>query len=224
LRPNCSSPRAAGTTGSGPKLGRWPQRSAAGAKPRRNWSTGRATGSGCTSARPVAATAPHCARERAFGLLGLAEFERGLHLRPDNLAGGVAALRERLRSLLPPGTESGTVFVLGGLAPADAEHAASLWDGAALDAGYRDTTAQLTAWLESAQRLPLARAARESFVLGNDAIRRVVFDPLLPAPLVDAQARARFTATVARFDAAGRRIWRRFLAATRSTSAHGRVP
>lgn len=164
------------------------------------------------------------ARERAFGLLGLAEFERGLHLRPDNLAGGVAALRERLRSLLPPGTESGTVFVLGGLAPADAEHAASLWDGAALDAGYRDTTAQLTAWLESAQRLPLARAARESFVLGNDAIRRVVFDPLLPAPLVDAQARARFTATVARFDAAGRRIWRRFLAATRSTSAHGRVP
>lgn len=158
------------------------------------------------------------ARERAFGLLGLAEFERGLHVRPDNLAGGVAGLRERLCSLLPPDTAPGTVFVLQGLASADEERAATLWDGAALDAGYRDTTAELTTWLESSTRLPLARAARESFVLGNDAIRRVVFDPLLPAPLVDAQARSRFISTVVRFDAAGRRIWRRFLAASRDPS------
>lgn len=67
------------------------------------------------------------ARERAFGILGLAEFERGLHLRPDNLAGSVASLRERLAHLVPQGTELGTVFVLGGLAAADAQRAAALW-------------------------------------------------------------------------------------------------
>jgi hypothetical protein len=40
-------------------------------------------------------------RERALDLLGLAELERGLYLRPDNLAGGVAGVRARLASLCP---------------------------------------------------------------------------------------------------------------------------
>ncbi len=159
------------------------------------------------------------ARERAFGLLGLAEFERGLHLRPNNLAGGAAALRERLRALLPDGADAGTVFVVTDLAPADTTRARRLWDVAVLNAAYRDTAAELSSWLEKSGRLPVDRAAREAFTLGNDAIRRIVFDPLLPAPLVDARARDRFIATVARFDTAGQAIWRRFLAEARKPAA-----
>ncbi len=159
------------------------------------------------------------ARERAFALLGFAEFERGLHLRPDNLAGGIDALRQRLGALLHEGAEAGTVFVMHGLAPGDAARARSLWDGAALNASYAARAAELSSWLDGADRLPLARAARESFSLGHDAIRQVVFDPLLPAPLVDARARARFIATVGRFDAAGQAIWRRFLAEARKAAA-----
>lgn len=151
------------------------------------------------------------ARERAFGLLGLAEFERGLHLRPDNIAGGAEALRARLRQLVPAGHETGTVMRIGEMAVPDAERACRLWDAAALDLGYRDTTARLESWLDKAHRLPLERAAREAFELGNAAIRRLVFDPLLPAPLVDAEARSRFIQTVARYDDAGQAIWRRFL-------------
>lgn len=158
-------------------------------------------------------------RERAFALLGLAEFERGLHLRPDNLAGGVEALRARLGALVPAGTETGTVFVVRALSAADAARAAGLWDTASLDATYRDTTAQLAAWLDDAKALPLNRAAREAFELGHHAIRQLVFDPLLPAPLVDEAARRRFIATVARFDDAGQAIWRRFLAAERARAA-----
>ncbi|MBS0443442.1 MAG: hypothetical protein JSR38_15925 [Proteobacteria bacterium] len=158
------------------------------------------------------------ARERAFGILGLAEFERGLHLRPDNLAGGVASLRERLAHLVPQGTELGTVFVLGGLATTDAQRAAALWDAAALNAHYRDGTARLSAWLEGARALPLERAARESFELGHAAIRSLVFDPLLPAPLVDAAARSRFIKTVARFDDAGKAVWQRFLKRVRAAA------
>ncbi|MFO1217301.1 MAG: PaaX family transcriptional regulator C-terminal domain-containing protein [Burkholderiaceae bacterium] len=156
------------------------------------------------------------ARERAFSLLGLAPFERGLHLRPDNLAGGSAGLRDRLRHLMPAGTEAGTVFALGELAPADNERAMSLWDAAALDAHYRRTTARLAAWLDNARALPLDRAARQAFELGHAAIRSLVFDPLLPAPLVDAGARARFIRTVARFDDAGQTIWQRFLTRARA--------
>lgn len=151
------------------------------------------------------------ARERAFSMLGLAEFERGLHLRPNNLVGGAGLLQERLRLLVTEGAETGTVFVMSELAKADAERAKRLWDVATLDANYRDTTARLTAWLENAPTLPLDRAARESFQLGHAAIRSLVFDPLLPAPLVDADARTRFIRTVARFDDAGKVIWQRFL-------------
>lgn len=156
------------------------------------------------------------ARERAFGLLGLAEFERGLYLRPDNLAGGAPALRARLLALLPPGTEAGTLFVLRGLAAADEQRARGLWDAAALDATYSDTTARLSAWLDDAHALPLDQAARESFEIGHNAIRQLMYDPLLPPPLIDAQARTRFMQAVARYDVAGQAVWQRFLSAARS--------
>lgn len=164
------------------------------------------------------------ARERAFGLLGLAEFERGLHLRPNNLRGGAAGVRERLRSLLPEGTDTGTVIRLSDLSSDDVVRARALWDAAKLNAGYRDTTRQLSAWLERSGSLAPNRAAREAFSIGNAAIRRLVFDPLLPSPLIDAPGRARFIETVARFDDAGRVIWRRFFRATRASQSRRAKP
>ncbi len=164
------------------------------------------------------------ARQRAFALLGLAEFERGLHLRPDNLAGGTAALRARLRSLLPAGTEGGTMFALRELAPADAARVQGLWDTASLNAGYRDITARASAWLDDARALPLERAAREVFELGDQAIRQLVFDPWLPAPLVDAAARRRCVAAALRHDDVGQAIWRQYLGAVRKQASVRTTP
>lgn len=158
------------------------------------------------------------ARERAFGLLGFAEFERGLHLRPDNLAGGAAALRQRLLALLPEGAVGGTVFALRDFHPADDQRARGLWDTPGLNAAYLDGTARLSAWLDDARALPLESAAREVFELGDRAIRRLVFDPWLPAPLVDDAARRRFVAAVIRHDDVGQSIWRRYFAAVRARS------
>ncbi len=164
------------------------------------------------------------ARERSFELLGLAEFERGLHLRPNNLAGGAETLRTRLQALLPAGTHAGTVFTLRDLGPADGRRARSLWDTAALDASYREGTAQLTAWREQVRSLPPEQAAREAFELGNRAIRRIVFDPWLPAPLVDDAARRRFITAVTRHDDIGKAIWRQFLGAVRAPSSRHATP
>jgi phenylacetic acid degradation operon negative regulatory protein len=148
-------------------------------------------------------------RDRSLGLLGLREFERGLHLRPDNLAGGVDAARQRLNRL---GLErDAAVFRASGFDAARERRARSLWDGKALARGYRVTGARLERWLANAHRLDLDAAARESFLLGDQAIRQIVFDPLLPTPLVDEQARADFVETVVRFDAAGQAIWKEFL-------------
>lgn len=155
------------------------------------------------------------ARGRALGLLGLRELERGLPVRPDNLAGGVAAVRERLTRL---GLErDATVFRAGGFDAGRERRARSLWDGRALVRGYRNTGARLERWLAGAHRLGLDAAARESFLLGDQAIRQLVFDPLLPKPLVDEQARADFVDAVIRFDAAGQAIWKDFLGDTTAT-------
>jgi len=148
-------------------------------------------------------------RDRALGLLGLRQLDRGLFLRPDNLDGGVAAARDRLTKLgLEPGA---AVFGASGFDAARERRAAALWDGPALTRAYRETRARLQAWLAGADSLALDTAARESFLLGNDAIRQLVFDPLLPAPLVDVEARRAFVDTVLSFDAAGHAIWNRFL-------------
>lgn len=154
-------------------------------------------------------------RERALGLLGLRELDAGLFVRPDNLAGGVSAVRQRL-ARLGLGAEA-AVFVAHELDDARGDRAAKLWDAAELDRGYRATRELLESWLArwSADKpsLSIEAAARESFLLGNDAIRRIVFDPLLPAPLVDVDERRAFVDAVRRFDSVGHSIWRRFLLA-----------
>ncbi len=160
-------------------------------------------------------------RDRALGLLGLRALDRGLFVRPDNLAGGVGAVRERLAKL-GLGSEA-AVFVAREFDAAREQRAASLWNDASLSRGYRETGTRLEAWLARADSLPIETAARESFLLGNEAIRQWVFDPLLPAPLVDPRARRAFVDAVLRFDVAGHEIWNRFLRGDDARRAGGRA-
>ncbi len=161
------------------------------------------------------------ARERALQLLGLAEFERGLHIRPANLVGGADSVRARLLAL---GLEAGAaVFLAQDFDPAREQRARALWDGRDLTRRYRETRRRLDAWLARAGTLAPEVAAREAYVLGNDAIRELVFDPLLPAPLIDAAARSAFVDAVVRFDAAGHAVWQRFFDSHRSDQPTARA-
>ena len=71
-------------------------------------------------------------------------------------------------------------------------------------------------WLRRARSLDPMTAARESFLIGHDAIHALVFDPLLPAPLVDVKERRAFVETLIRFDKAGHVLWRHLLTALSS--------
>ncbi|HET6787375.1 MAG TPA: PaaX family transcriptional regulator C-terminal domain-containing protein [Aquabacterium sp.] len=147
-------------------------------------------------------------RDRALQMMGFLEVSKGLHVRPDNLLGGVAAARQRLLALgLEP---QAWVFAMDEVSEDLARQLDALWQGAALSEGYRQTHQQLRDWLAQLDRLDPAQAAREAYLLDRRAIRQVVWDPLLPDALVDAQARADFFSTVRDFDAAGRSIWWRF--------------
>lgn len=156
-------------------------------------------------------------RERALALAGFRALDEGLHVRPDNLIGHAQAARTRLQQLgLEP---HAPVFVATDLAPELDQRARGLWSGARLNQAYTRTRVKLENWLAAADRLDLETAARESYLLGNEAIRQIVFDPMLPAPLVDVEARRAFVECVMGFDTAGHRIWQRLLPSLQQDTA-----
>lgn len=157
------------------------------------------------------------ARERALELLGLRELERGLFLRPNNLLGGVEAIRGRLRKLAPD--LDAPVFAARDF---DAERDAAArraWNTKALSRGYRETRKKIEEWLEHADQLETDVAARESYLLGDKVIRQLLFDPLLPSPLVDVEERRAFRESVLRLDRVGHAIWSQ-LSLAYSSSLH----
>lgn len=159
-------------------------------------------------------------RRRALDMLGFRELERGLYVRPDNIERDVDAVRRRLHTL---GLEAeASVFVAGGFDPSRESRIRKLWDGKALTSNYRKLRKQLEAWLQGHAELGPEVAAREVFILGGKAIRHVVYDPLLPDPLVDAEERHAFVETVRRFDRVGNNVWRRMYKA--STGFPGPFP
>jgi phenylacetic acid degradation operon negative regulatory protein len=146
-------------------------------------------------------------RARALRLLGFATLEHQLEVRPDNLEGGCEALRARLCAL---GLDRrAPVFRVTDLDEALAARARRLWNGAALGADYRRTCDRLERWMANEHRLPREVAARESFLIGGEAIRQILFDPLLPEPLVDGSERRALVDAMKRYDVVGRRIWMR---------------
>ncbi len=80
------------------------------------------------------------------------------------------------------------MFAACDLDPRREQAARQLWDGAALNASCEATCQKLVKWMQGADQLELDVAARESFLLGSEAIRQLVFDPLPPKPLVDVSA------------------------------------
>lgn len=169
--------------------------------------------------------AVHCARlgrgparrrrERALELLGFREFETGFSLRPDNLRGGLDAVREQLVSLATgvdaTDTALGRVFLVRDFDPASDFAARSLWDAAAL---AHDCRASLTDLRESEARLPHLsdeEAMIESFLVGGRILRQLVRHPLLPPEILDPEPLAALLAAMKRYDALGRDAWARFL-------------
>lgn len=144
-------------------------------------------------------------RERAFQLNGFRELDKDLFIRPSNLNKTVHDLRNRLYS---QGLETeAAVFEIRHLDVERDNRARRLWGGEALARNYQETRVRLNEWLARSHELEIEEAARESFVIGDAAIRQLVFDPLLPDELVDSQERHTFIESVLQFDQVGQAIW-----------------
>ena len=144
-------------------------------------------------------------RERALRLLGFRELEKGLYIRPNNIGTNLASILDRLQHL---GLESEALACISSQFDLQTEQRIqALWDGTALNERYKILSQQLQHWMQQADQLPLDIAATESLLMGSAAIHQVVFDPLLPAPMVDVAERERFIKVVRQFDTVGKDIW-----------------
>jgi len=148
------------------------------------------------------------ARMRALSLLGFRELDAGLYIRPNNLSGGVEGIRSRLFDLqLEP---EAAVFQASHFDKDRQKKSLGLWAQMQLEAHYNKVSNQLSDWQKTQHSLDNETALRDAYLLGDFAIRNVVFDPLLPAPLVEESARQRFFDTVRQFNAEGRKLWYAF--------------
>src|SRR5207244_272728 len=146
---------------------------------------------------------------RPLHFLGFRELAPGVHLRPDNLVGGVSAVREQLRALGLPA--DAIVTGLDDLDQASATRARGLWDIRGLRASYRKARTALARSQRRLARLGSEAAMVESFLLGGRVIRQLVLDPLLPEPLLPAAERAALLAAMRAYDRVGRACWAAFM-------------
>lgn len=151
------------------------------------------------------------ARDRALSLLGFRQLDKGLYIRPNNLQGGINGVRKRLLNLGLG--KKAIIFKADDFDDQRQKKALALWSDMQLATYYKEMSAQLNEWLANKDNLSADTALREVFMLGDAAIRSVIFDPLLPAPLVDETARQQCFDTVRSFNDEGRRLWLAFFAA-----------
>lgn len=157
-------------------------------------------------------------RERALAVLGFRELDAGLHLRPDNFQGGVEAVRARFAAISAERGAGRRVFGLRDLDAGEDARARGLWDTGALVGDYQRLAASLAESLDRLPTLSEPEVLVETFVVGGRVVRKLVVDPLLPAPILDPAPRRALVEAMRAYDEIGRRAWAPFLRAHGVTS------
>lgn len=139
-------------------------------------------------------------RERALALYGF-RHAPGAWVRPDNLAERDLAAQMHAIGL------DGDATIVSDAARADDAAWRALWPVRQLERSYAFWIAEIAASLDRLGSLEREAAARETLLLGQAVIRAINRDPLLPAELVDVEARAAMVTAMLRYDAAGKACW-----------------
>ncbi|AOA59953.1 hypothetical protein BFG52_09740 [Acinetobacter larvae] len=148
-------------------------------------------------------------QQRALALLGMCPWHSGLYLRPNNIQGAVTGLTARLKNLGL--SEQAVLFRLSDLAAEQQQQVCHLWDSTALEQSYHQLMRGLQQATIQLKHGSLPDAARQSYVIGDAAIRQMIFDPMLPEPLLDVKLRQQCRQQLQDFDALGHEIWANFL-------------
>lgn len=147
----------------------------------------------------------------ARSLRGFAPLRPTLHVRPDNLRGGLAAERAQLAAL---GLSSqALVFRLAGLDGSGHAEAAALWDVRRLAHDHRRLRTALQCSARALGRQKPEQALRESLLLGRTVIGHLLRDPVLPPELMSPATREALVRETGAYQVRALRLWRRWFAA-----------
>jgi len=145
----------------------------------------------------------------ALTLCGFRQLQTGLYIRPNNLAGTVEEIRQRLHEL-GLSAES-MLFRLDSLDQARQQQALSLWKVESLGSEYRQIQKALKDSSRNFKKSDLDNTVRESLLLGRAVIRRLVRDPLLPEEIVPVSVRQTLTDEMIAYHETARTYWNQWL-------------
>lgn len=147
--------------------------------------------------------------ERALKLMGMKRLACDIFVRPNNISGGASEVRNKLYAL---GLSNKVmVFNASDFDKKTQSKAMGLWSYLNLESLYEEGCKEIEQSLARLPSLTLEEATKESYVIGDRALYHLVFDPLLPSPLVNVQMRERYRELVKHYDDVGAEIWHRFL-------------
>lgn len=146
---------------------------------------------------------------RALKLLGMEMLANDLYIRPANLKASPKEIRQKLHNLGL--SKHALVFNACDFDTSLNEKAHQLWKGQCLEQRYQEGITKLERCLETLTTLSIEDALIASYEAGDNAIHDLVFDPLLPSPLVNVELRKLYRELVMHFDDVGTQIWYQFL-------------
>jgi phenylacetic acid degradation operon negative regulatory protein len=147
--------------------------------------------------------------DRALKILGLKKLLPDMYIRPANIQGGAGVVREKLQVLGL--SQQAVVFCAFDLDSKLHSRTGKLWNTTELEQRYQQGVTELTESLNRLPTLSLEDATKESFEIGDNALHQLVFDPLLPSPLINESLRREFAELVKHYDDIGAQIWHQFL-------------
>ncbi len=149
------------------------------------------------------------AMKRAFKLYGFAEIEVGVWLRPANLVQGIDQLQEKLVDL---GLDSRAHLMTVNSVAGELEKSWPLkWPITELEDGYTKMIRCLKQSVNSLETMNSDKAAKESLIIGESAIRLINLDPLLPAQMIDNSLFQAVVKEMLAYDKIGQIHWQQFL-------------
>ncbi len=146
----------------------------------------------------------------ALALLGFAELQPGLHIRPDNLSVRLESFHGELLALgLSP---NAIVCRMVDLPKPQQQAACALWDVRAREAEYGRWVIQLDKSRRSLPQLSKEQALCETLTCGRAVLAFLIRDPLLPPELMSPLPRQALVEAVSQYTRAGRKLWQTWLA------------
>jgi len=147
-------------------------------------------------------------RQRALELSGFREFRHGMWARPDNLEGGREAVATHLARL---GLDATADVVEVRLDAAQQRRLEKQWAVAADARRASSLTEKVERFVAGMATRPLRAVAARSFWLGDEVLRFLSRDPLLPETLADPTPRRKLAEAMSTLDERGYATWQSLL-------------